>query len=480
VIGAPALLVLAAAGYGPVVVVAPEGPPEAGWIGEAVADALPRDLGLLSVPAVERADLGRALEKLGIPGMPVTRASAIRVAEALQASRLVTGSYKTEDDQVTLSLRLLDVERATLSAPLIASGPVARLSGLVSGLAWDIALAGSTRPTATREEFLAQEPTVPLDALRSYAAGLAASDPAVGAKLFGRALAVYPAYDEARLALGRLQVATREYENARESLSRLSSAPRVGRAARFLEGVALLGLGRYREAFDLYAALAAGSPSAAVLNNEGLALLRLNSTTPRASAIIRRAFDLDKNAPDLAFNLGFAFLSEGQPAAAAFWLGMVTERDPLDLRAQVVLVWADRATGRGPEADDLWRKVMARSPSYESLSTPDLTRRFERIRDSEGPYVREPEASDEDSSAAHLARAEALVAANSLDEALSELGRAAMLDPADPQIHLLMARIYRSRGEAEKAADSFRRSLFARDDETVRREMEAAAPSAKP
>ncbi len=131
---APALLLLAASAYGPVVVVAPEGPPsaETAWIGEAVADALPRDLGLLTVPAVDRADLRQTLERLGIPGAPVTRASAIRVAEALSASRLVTGSYVSEDEQVTLSLRLLDVERATLSAPLIAKGPLARLPELIA------------------------------------------------------------------------------------------------------------------------------------------------------------------------------------------------------------------------------------------------------------------------------------------------------------------------------------------------------------
>ena len=64
------VLLLAASSYGPVVVVAPEGPPsaETTWIGAAVADALPRDLGLLKVPAVDRADLRQTLEKLGIPG----------------------------------------------------------------------------------------------------------------------------------------------------------------------------------------------------------------------------------------------------------------------------------------------------------------------------------------------------------------------------------------------------------------------------
>jgi Tfp pilus assembly protein PilF len=469
------LLLAAAAGIGPVVVVAPEGPPSAdtAWIGEAVADALPRDLGLLSVPAVDRADLRRALEKLGIPGAPVTRASSIRVAEALQASRLVTGSYRILDEQVTLSLRLLDVERATLSAPLIAGGPVARLSELISGLAWDIALAGSTRPAGSREEFLARVPPVPLEALRTYARALLVSDPAVRARLLKRALGLRPSYDEARLALGRLQVETREYEGALASLNRITAGSRVERSARFLGGVALLGLGRYSEANDVYTALAAESPSAAALNNQGLALLRMGGSSPRGSLVLRRAALRDKNALDLPFNVGFALLTEGQAEAAAFWLKTVVGRDPADVRAQVVLAWASRASGHEAEADEIWRQVLARSASYESLGTPDLTRRFERVRDSEGPPPRDSDdPADESSAVAHVARAEALAGDHKLDEAISELSRAVYLDPTDAQAHLLMARLYRSRGDTEKALASFRMSLWSREDDAVRLEMD--------
>jgi tetratricopeptide (TPR) repeat protein len=477
---APAILLLAASAYGPVVVVAPEGPPsaETAWIGAAVADALPRDLGLLKVPAVDRADLRQTLEKLGITGTPVTRASAIRVAEALQASRLVTGSYVSEDAQVTLSLRLLDVERATLSAPLIATGPLARLPELIAGLAWDIALAGSTRPASSREEFLAQEPPVPLEALRAYARALSVSDPVARAKLLRRVLGVRPAYDEARLALGRLQVETREFEGALESLKRIPAASRVGRTARFLEGVAFLGLGRYAEASELYAALVAEGPSPAALNNQALALLRLGRGTTRASAVLRRAIDLDRNALDVPFNLGFALLTEGQAEAAAFWLETVVGRDPADARAQVVLAWASRMAGREAQADALWRQVVAQSPSYETLATPDLARRFERIRDSEAPPLRGSDDSAEGGPAATLvAHAEALLREDRLDDALTELRRAVYLEPTDPRIHLLIARLYRARGETEQALASFRRSLWSRDDTAVRLEMDSLASS---
>ncbi|HEY6555049.1 MAG TPA: tetratricopeptide repeat protein, partial [Vicinamibacteria bacterium] len=346
----------------------------------------------------------------------------------------------------------------------------------VSGLAWDIALAGSTRPSGTRDEFLAREEPPPLEALKAYALALSVSDPGASARLLKRALALRPAYHEARLALGHLQVETREYEGARESLARIPAGSSVARTARFLEGVALLGLGRYAEASELYAALVAEKPTAAALNNQGVALLRLGSNSPPGSAVLRRAIDLERSAIDISFNLGFALLAEGQASAAAFWLGIVVERDPSDVRAQVVLAWAWRGSGRLAEAGEMWRDVIARSLSYAALEAPDLARRFERIRDSEGPPAHDADDPDEeDTAAAHVARAEGLLAGNRLDEALSELGRAAYLEPADPRVHLLMARVHRARGEHEKALASFRMSLWSRDDPAVRLEMEALA-----
>jgi tetratricopeptide (TPR) repeat protein len=475
-----ALLAAAAAG-GPVVVMAPEGPRdgEAAWIGEAVADALPRALLQLSVAAVDRADLRGAQERLGIPGEPVTRATAIRVAEALGASRLVTGSFTLREQDVTLSLRLLDLERGTLSAPLIAGGSLARLPELVAGLAWDMALAGPTRPARSREAFLGGG-GVPFEAFRAYARALAAPDPASSARLLRHALALRADYDEARLALGRLQVATREYEEARGGLRRIGAESPVSRAARFLEGVALLGLGRYAEARDLYAALAAERPTAAALNNQALALLRLQSASPRASAVLRRARDKDPAALDIPFNLAFALFCEGQPEAAAFWLAPLVEQDPLDLRARVVLAWALRGAGREAEADEAWRRVVERSPSYASLAAADVTRRFEVVRHSEGPLLVEEEGEAEGRGAGHLARAEGLAAEGQAGEALAELGRAAALEPMDPRVHLLAARLHRARGETAEALAAYRRSLWSREDAEVRREMEALAASREP
>src|SRR6185369_5470968 len=89
----------AAPGEG-VVVTPPENETPSGepnWIGEMVSELLPRSLGLLGVPAVERDDRLRAQAALELPLVPLTRATSIRVAEALGAARLVFGSYSVKD-----------------------------------------------------------------------------------------------------------------------------------------------------------------------------------------------------------------------------------------------------------------------------------------------------------------------------------------------------------------------------------------------
>ena len=64
---------------------APAGRPET-WVAELVADQLPRSLAYLGVPAVDRADRLQAHAALAVPLVPLTRATSIRMAEALGAA----------------------------------------------------------------------------------------------------------------------------------------------------------------------------------------------------------------------------------------------------------------------------------------------------------------------------------------------------------------------------------------------------------
>ncbi len=471
-----ALVLAAGAAAAPTLVLPPTGPSDAerAWVSDAVADGLPRALRELGVPAIEAADRLRAHETLEIPELQLTRATSIRIAEALGAGRIVIGSWEGAGGQVAVALRLLDVQRGTLSAPLRASGPLETLPQLLRTLAWDIALAGETPPAGTREEFLRRTASPPFEAYRMLGRGLAASDAASRKRFYQQAIALDAGYDEARVALGRLQVVARESAAANETLGRVSAASAVSREARFLQGIALLDLGRYQESAALYGALARAGSSAAVLNNYALALLRLGGgpSGVKASDVLKQAATGGPSFPEIPFNVGFALFVEGDAEAAVFWMRGVVRELPGDAHARVVLAWSLRRAGHEAEADAEWKPFVATAPAYEALTQPDINRRFERPLFWEEPLALDEEQwGDRQYAASHLGRAEKLTEAGDLDGAERELTQAAYLDPYGDRAHVLLARMHRRRGDKEKALSELRMALWVKDDAAVRVEL---------
>jgi tetratricopeptide (TPR) repeat protein len=454
-------------------VVPPEGPGGApsGWIGAIVAEALARALqraGVLAIPGTDRL---RAQEAMGVPSPGATRATAIRVAESLGAARLVVGSWEQRGADLTLSLRLLDARRGSLSAPLVATGPLESLGRAIHALAWDVALAGERPPGGTREALLRSADAVPFEALRALGEGLAGRESA--ARLAGarRALLLYPGYDEAALVLARLLVDAGSFEAAREVVAGVRSDSAFTREARFLDGVALLGLGRFREADVLYAELVAGQATAAALGNRAVARLR-DRAANGASLLLRQAVEAEPASVDLPFNLGWALFIESDVEAAGFWLKGAVRRDPGDAQGRLVLSWALAASGRAEEAEEQWRAAAALVPALGPMREPDLSRRLERVLPSEEGLLLDPARSaDAAASRAHAARGESLLAAGDRDGAISELARAALLDPYATRPHLLLGRAHRLAGESEKAIGELRMALWCRDDPALRAEI---------
>jgi tetratricopeptide (TPR) repeat protein len=468
------LLALPGEEGGPVVVVPPEGPggAGAGWIGAAIAETLPRALQRAGVPAVPGSDRRRAQEALGVPGGSATRATAIRGAESLGASRLVVGSWDLQGADLALSLRLLDARRGTLSVPLVSRGPLAGLGRAVHALAWDVALAGERPPTGTREALLGAAEGVSFEALRALGEGLAGRDTASRVAGVRRALALHPAYDEAGLALSRLLVDAGSFDEARQAAARVPTGSPFARDARFLDGVALLGLGRDREADVLFAELVSQQASAAALGNRAVARLRQGPAASGASALLRQAVEAAPASADLPFDLGWALFVEGEAEAAAFWLKGAVRRDPGDAQGRLLLSWALSESGRAEEAEEQWRSAAALVPALEPMRKPDPSRRLERVLPSEQGLLLDPARSaDAEASRTHAAKGEALLASGDREASISELARAALLDPYSTRPHLFLGRAHGLQGENEKALAELRMALWCRDDPALRREI---------
>jgi len=460
----------------PVLVLPPEAldaPQEYGWVSETVSDLLPRSLSAAGVLAVDRADRLRAQEALEVPALvPLTRATSIRIGEVLGATQLVTGSFRMDGRNITLSLRLLDTERGTLSSPFVASGPIETLSDVVHRLGWDLALASSPLPPLSRQDFLARRAGLPFEALRAYGNGLVTRVAPLKVKRLSRAVSLAPNDAHLRLALGRMLLESGEATKAYDTLAHVAPESPAWRSATFVRGRALLAVGRYREAADLYSRMAAQDPTAGVLTNHALALLRAGSKDVKASQILRSALDLDPGSADGAFNLAWALFFEGDAAAAEVELRALLRREPLDGHVRLILAWALFKQGKTAEAQEEWKGVVAMAPSYAGLTTPDPSRRFERLATSERPLVVQRAARTKaEVIAGLLGRVERLTASGDTAGALQELVRAAYLDPHAPRVHLLLARTHRARGENEQALNEFRMSLWSEDDPAVRAEM---------
>jgi Tfp pilus assembly protein PilF len=467
-------LVLAAPpAAGPVVVDRPEPPSGAeAWVAEAVADELPRALRELGVPALESYDRQWVQERLGLPEGRLSRATAIRTAEAAGAFRLITSEVSREGDAVVLKVRLLDVPRGVLAAPLVARGPLSSLQGLLANLAFDVALAGSTPPVRSREVLTALRGEVPFEAWQTHAQALAATDVAARTRLLRRAVAHHPRYEEAWLDLARLQLDEREHGGALESLGHISREGRTGRPARFAEGIALLGLGRYAEAAAIYAEMRRALPTPATLSNQASALLRLSRAEAPASGPLREGLEREPASLDLPVNLGFALLHEGDPRAATVFLRAAVRRDPRDAPARLLLMWALRGSGREVEAGEEWKALEAQTDAFSSLKGPDLQRRFERILPSEGALVVDPEARRTgEVVASRMSRGEKLLEEGNAAAASVELQEAAALAPFNASAHALLARALRARGEVARAEEELRASLHCREEAAVRMEL---------
>jgi len=464
-----------AAGPASVLVVPLEGEvasTEPNWVGELASELLPHGLQALGVAAVDRDDRLRAQAALEIPVVPLTRATSIRVAEALGAERLVFGTYVVKDGTITLTLRVLDLARAGTTPPLVARGPLRGVGDLAHGLSWDLAAALGRAPAVSREQFAEKRPQGSFESMEALGKALVSRKPPTQVKLLRHALLLSPSLDVARLALARVQVETGEFSAAHGTLARVPASSPLSRAARFMEGVAELQIGRYADAAATYGDLAAERPTPAVLNNQALAVLRDPHTKLRASDVLRRALEQDPDATDLAFNLAWALLYENDPASAEYFLRGLLRRDPLDGHTRVVLSWALRKAGRSEEAGHEWEGVLAMAPSYATLVTPDLGRRFERILPSERirPDARS-ERSENEVAAGLVGRAERLLAAGDAPGALRDLERAAYLDPYAQKVHLLLARALRTQGARERALNELRMTLWSQDDPGVRAEM---------
>ena len=202
---------------------------------------------------------------------------------------------------------------------------------------------------------------------------------------------------------------------------------------------------------------------------------RRSPGAPRTSSI--RPPSSIPSTPDYFFNLGYAYWTEKDPRAAAYWLREAVRRDPADGEAHFVLSAALQHTGAGAEAArerELARSLSSRFGQWESRAAGGgelIPRGLERLHERlDRPAARVDSiittAGQRDQPALatfHLDAARRAFERESDRDAEQELRRALYLSPYMAEAHLLLGRVLLRAGREEAAVQALKIAIWSEE-----------------
>lgn len=333
--------------------------PTLDWIGESVAESVGEALRREDILVVDREQRKEAENRLALrANSPWTRGSMLKLAEALDAGHLVFGSYElsaaTEPagmGTMKISAEIVNVRDLRRGGRMGESGPLEDLATLQSHLAWQVLKATGPETAPSEEQFRQGRVSVRLDALENFVRGLVAGSPEAQEKFFQQALKLEPKYSQAAFQYGRLLALRGNSASAALQLDKVQSWDPHYREANFLLGLARFRLKDFKAAEAAFQRVSKDVPLSEVLNNLGVAQLRLG--LPEAMENLRRALEGDDKDPTYHFNLGLALLSRGVFAEAADQFRATLERTPDDPDATKLLGRCLRPQSGVPSREDL-------------------------------------------------------------------------------------------------------------------------------
>jgi tetratricopeptide (TPR) repeat protein len=333
--------------------------PNLEWIGESAAESISEALIRQDVLVIGRELRKEAENRLALrSGIPWTRGTMLKLAEALDADRLVFGSYEhapTGDPSAMGTLRLkaevVNVRELRRGGEFRESGPIEELGSLQSHLAWQVLKSSRPETAPGEEQFRLARTHVRLDALENYVRGLLASTPETQERFFQQAIRLEPRHSQASFQYGRLLLDRDNAAAAALHLEKVQNWDPHYREANFLLGVARFRLKEFRPAEAAFLRVSREVPLSEVLNNLGVSQWRLGM--PEAVENLRRALEGDDKDPTYHFNLGLALISRGAFAEAADQFRATLERTPDDQDATKLLGRCLRPQSGIPSREDL-------------------------------------------------------------------------------------------------------------------------------
>jgi tetratricopeptide (TPR) repeat protein len=335
------------------------GQPNLEWLREAAAQVLSTRFAAAGFQPTSRTDRMYALDHLGLPqGFQPSRASALKLAQTLDADSIVVGSYTTDGSGIVAEATLVDVPNLRMLPEVSARGEMKDLIAVFGELAWKLTKQLDPEFNVAEETFAAAGKNIRLDAFEQYIRGITEQDQAERLKHLENAVKLSPDFGPAWMALGREDYNGQQYQEAADAFAKVDQNGPDGLEADFYRGLSLMFLGNYAEAEKAFAEVARVLPLAEVVNNEGVAESRQGKD---GISFFIQAAATDPNAADYHFNLAVSLKHDGNLAGALNELTQCLKLRPNDSEAQALNdAWkgkpgADGTNGANSSAEPLER-----------------------------------------------------------------------------------------------------------------------------
>ena len=445
------------------------------WMREGAAILMSEMLAASGEAVIDREERVQAFDRLQLPvGAALSRASTIRVGQALTAVLVVNGTVATDDNQLVARARAVRLDSGRLLPEVEARGPLTDLYGVFGRLAQQIRGMPATPQPATADRL----PPTP-QVFELYVKGLVAETPSTALAFLAQALKGAPQFDPIRLATWELLSEASEHQRALDVVSLIRPDSRFSREGQFRRALSLLNLKRFDDALQTLRAMQADQASAAVANAIGVAELRRAAVPQlgRATYYFSQASELDPSDGDLFFNLGYAYWIDKDPSAAIYWLREAVRRDPTDGDAHFILGVALQQTGSAAEAArerELATRLSSKYAEWQTRPAGDqVPRGLERLHEELIPSRARVDAmittagqrDHEQLAAFHLDAGRRAFEREADREAFQELRRALYLSPYLAEAHLLLGRLYLRGGRPSEAVEALKIALWS--EETV-------------
>jgi Tfp pilus assembly protein PilF/TolB-like protein len=318
------------------------------WISESFPEVLSQRMASARMFVMSRDDRDYAFDHSGVPSSVLpSRATIYRVAEQMDADYVVMGSYTYDGRTFRAQAQLLDMKKLHLSPTVDSSGPLASLIDLQTALAWQLLQQLPTRPSMTREQFMAAFPPIRLNAFENYIRGILATSSQQKVHYFHDAVKLDPNYNLAMLQLGKTYFDSHEYESASSWFMRVPKTSPLAGEANFLLGMSEFYRGNFDKSYAAFSFLATRVPLTEVFNNLGVVEARRGHRGP-AVEYFTKAVTADPKDADYRFNLAIALYKNGDSTGAGRQLKDELQQRPNDNEAKTLLDLINRGVAPPP------------------------------------------------------------------------------------------------------------------------------------